>query len=108
MKRQTFGERLKFAIDHSGLTVHQTAEHAAIHPLALEAELKAQHPWPLDLEHADLASLCKVLGVSWAWLVEGEPLPRAQAAADRMRISGAGVLSPTDLDRVCDLLEAIG
>lgn len=108
MMPRTFGERLQFAIDHSGLTVPQLAGQAGVPLMTLQAELRNQDDRAREFAPADLANLCKVLGVSWAWLVEGVPPPRALANAQRMRISGAGVLSASDLDRVCALLEAIG
>jgi transcriptional regulator with XRE-family HTH domain len=107
MQPRTFSERLTFAQEHSGMTLAQLAAHTNVPLTLLEREQACSFALPKILTVEHLTPLCKALNVSWAWLVEGECTPRGRAAADRMRTSGSNFLDVEELQRACDLLEAL-
>ncbi len=107
MTRKAFGERLMFAFEHSGLDLLQLAKLTEIDHSLLRKEMLCALPITESFTLPQLRQLCEVLGVSWAWLVEGVPAPGGVVAARRMRQQAAYVLAHDELDRVCDLLEAM-
>lgn len=108
MAHEQFGKRLTFAVDHSGLEPNQVANLTGLTLGQLTQEMASEQRITATLDVRQLAQLCQVLHVSWAWLVEGATTSTAQAAVNRMKLRGTHVLSESEMSRVCELLEAIG